>query len=220
MSLQFLFAITVLQTLSCIVAVLFYFTNNAQGRKEFVLFGALLIASAVADLLQFLMYFGLGLNANIVFNVYHFLELILLFLWFRDLLKGVLDERVVYGTGAAILVFALINLFAIQGVHGINSYTRVPLGTMLIIFCLLYFYKLLRDIPKRSVQQLPMFWIVIGLLTYYAGSFFVMIFTDYMVNVLKDNLVNPWTFHNFLGILRNSFFAFALWLNRRTHTLA
>jgi hypothetical protein len=212
---EFLLLVTILQTLSCLVAAGIYLILDAKGRKEFAIFGALLIASALADISQYVFFFWLGLSANVVATVYQLIEIILLCLWYRKQLAGSLNPLVFNIALTLLLAFGLVNMFGIQGWNNINSYTRIPHGIVMIVFSLVYFYTLLKGLPTRSVQRLPMFWINIGVLFYYSGTFFVMIFTDYLVNVLKNDLIYQWAFHNFLGIVHNILFAFALWLHRQ-----
>jgi hypothetical protein len=212
---EFLTLLAVVQTLSCLLAVVVYLINDYRGRKEFVIFGALLIAAFSSDFLQFIFVFVLEQRANIVGNIYRLAEITLLMMWFRKLLTPRIHPGILNTVMVFLLLFALANLIFVQGYDAINSYTRTSEGVVMIVLSLLYFYGLLQDLPSRNIQRLPMFWINIGVLFYFSGIFFVMIFTDYMVNVLKADLVTPWIFHNFLGIVRYLLFAFALWQNRR-----
>lgn len=217
---EFLLLITIVQTLSCVFAAVVFFINDASFRKEFAFFGAALVASALSDVLQFIFYFGLGINPNFIINIYCFFEVTFLCLLYRKQLDSIVKPIIVDCALASLLLFTLINVNFFQGWAGLNSVSRTPQGIAMIVFSLIYFYSLLKSLPTKNVQRLPMFWINIGILFYYAGIFFVLIFTDYMVNVLKNDLVSPWTFHNFLGIVHNIIFALGLWLNRRNHKSA
>jgi hypothetical protein len=100
------------------------------------------------------------------------------------------------------IAFALSNLFFIQK-EEVNSYTNIFYSAILIIYCLLYFYTLIRDLPSLYLHHLPMFWFNSALLIFHAGVFFLFAFTSYMVNVLKNDLLIYWSFHNVLSIIEH-----------------
>jgi hypothetical protein len=100
------------------------------------------------------------------------------------------------------IAFALSNLFFIQKLT-LNSYTNIFYSAIIIIYCLLYFYTLMRDLPSLYLHHLPMFWFNSALLIFHAGVFFLFAFTTYLVNVLKNDLVTYWSFHNILSIIEH-----------------
>ena len=103
---------------------------------------------------------------------------------------------VVVGTFA---IFSVVNVLFIQKTAW-NSYTYFLFGAILIVYCLLYFYVLIKDLPSLHVHHLPMFWINAAILIFHSGVFFLLSFMSYLVNVMKDNLLIYWTFHNGLSI--------------------
>ena len=51
------------------------------------------------------------------------------------------------------------------------------------------------------------FWIVLGMMIYLAGGFFIYIFTN---QLNTNDIMKYWVFTNICGILRNVFFAIAI----------
>ncbi len=78
-----------------------------------------------------------------------------------------------------------------------------------------FFYRLMKDLPALEIQRLRMFWINTAILIYFSGNLFLFIFNDYLVSVLKNNLEVYWSFHNLLNIAKNLLFAIGLWQNLR-----
>ena len=113
------------------------------------------------------------------------------------------------------IVFALINLFFIQKTAG-NSYSNFFHSAVMIVYCLSYFYVLIEDLPSLHVHQLPMFWFNSALLMFHAGNFFLFSFHDYLVNVLKNNLLIYWSFHNALSILEHLIILIGLYYDLRS----
>ena len=61
----------------------------------------------------------------------------------------------------------------------------------------------MKDLPTVEVFRLPIFWVNVAVLVYFSGNLFVFMLSDYLVTVLKDNLIVYWSFHNFLSIVKN-----------------
>jgi hypothetical protein len=110
--------------------------------------------------------------------------------------------------------FSLINLLFVQG-GDINSFSLVVMSIITILFSLYYFYWLLQELPTTELQRLPMFWINSALLIFYSGNLFVFVFTDYLVNVLNNNMLFMWTMHNILKVIEILMIVVALWIDLR-----
>ena len=96
------------------------------------------------------------------------------------------------------VVGAVINLIFYQTV--IASFNKLTIS-FVIIFCgVFYFYRLMKDLPTFHLTRLPMFWFNSAFLIYGSGALFLFAFLDYLVNVLNNNLLVYWTFHNLLLI--------------------
>jgi hypothetical protein len=107
-------------------------------------------------------------------------------------------------------VFAIVNILFIQKLAP-NSYTYLFHAAIIITYCLLYFYVLMQDLPSLYVHQLPMFWFNAGLLVFHAGTFFLFSFHAYLVNVLKNNMLIYWSFHNMLSNIEHIIFLIGLY---------
>ena len=111
-------------------------------------------------------------------------------------------------------VFALVNILFIQKTAP-NSYTYFFHSAIMITYCLLYFYVLMQDLPSLYVHHLPMFWFNAGLLIFHAGTFFLFSFHAYLVNVLKNNMLIYWSFHNMLSNIEHIIFLIGLYYDLR-----
>ena len=100
------------------------------------------------------------------------------------------------------MIFALFNLFFWQKTER-NSYTYLLHSAILIVYSLLYFLALMKDLPSLHIHRIPMFWFNSGILIFHAGTFFLIAFTSYLVNVMKNNMLIYWTFHNVLNIMEH-----------------
>jgi hypothetical protein len=202
------------QTTSILIGMVLFFITPPLGKKEVLELGLLLTFSLVADISGLVGGVIYRINMNLAFNLLGLLLLPLFILFYKRKIQWK-NVRILLNVALAVfIVFALINIIFIQGLFSYNSYTRTFISVAMTIVSLIYFYVLIRELPTETITKLPMFWINTAVLIYSAGTFFVNLSTDYLINVVKDNLIKPWTIHNFLGIIFYSVVSIAFWLNR------
>lgn len=118
------------------------------------------------------------------------------------ILLGKKNARVFQAVSIAFVCFSLFNIFFLQGTQ-INSYSRIFYAAIVIVYCLLYFYLLMKDLPSLYLHHLPMFWFNSGLLLFHAGAFFLFSFQDYLVNVVKNDMLIYGSFQTTLSIVEH-----------------
>ncbi|MBA4057372.1 MAG: hypothetical protein C0490_21845 [Marivirga sp.] len=116
--------------------------------------------------------------------------------------------------GILFVVVALINLLFIQKMDN-NTYTKVIRSIILISYCVFYCYRLMVDLPVQHLHRVPMFWYNSGILIFNAGTLFLFLFTNYLVEVLHNDLLIYWTLHNILHIIQTLVIIFGLWMDLR-----
>jgi hypothetical protein len=114
----------------------------------------------------------------------------------------------------AYLLFGVVNYLYIQA-ESVNSYSNILHSLIILVLCIVYFYKLLKDLPAQQLQRLPMFWIVSAFFFSHAGKLVIYTVTHYLIHFVRDNLIIVWSFHNFLSIIANLLIAYGAWLNHK-----
>lgn len=156
-----------------------------------------------------------GISPNHASTAYNLAQLILLSTSYYFVMGRKRWKAAFLITGGGMLLFGLVNwIFIQQG--GINSFSKVTSSIYFLVLSILFFYVLLKDLPTQSILQLPMFWINSGVMIYFSGSLTLFILSDYLVNTLHNDLMLYWTFHNFLGIIKNILFIIGIWMGVRT----
>ena len=115
---------------------------------------------------------------------------------------------------AIYIVFAIINVFFIEGIYTFNSNGRVAESLLLLVSALLYFFTLFKKLPKDSLLRQPMFCISCGVIFYFAGN--ILLFGVY--NILMKNTSDSqeiWVLHSLLNILLNLLIATAFICHRK-----
>src|SRR5688572_6554574 len=216
MTLEIFFLLFLAQTvLSAVVAILSFFRFRLRSivvrLVGFVFLGGCLANIASWIIVQTGTFRGF---INVPYPIYLMISMVIYSrLYFILLHKK--PEGFFIAMASIYLLFALVNIFFIQKTTP-NSYSYLFHSAILLMYCLLYFYILMHDLPSLYVHHLPMFWFNSALLIFHAGTFFLFSFTAYIVNVLKNNMLIYWSFHNILSIIEHLIFLVGLYYNLRT----
>jgi hypothetical protein len=111
-------------------------------------------------------------------------------------------------------LFGACNFIFVQK-NDINSYTQTASSIPLLLFCVIYFYRLLIDLPAQHLHKHPMFWICTAILIYNAGTLFLSIFTHYLVEVLANDFVLYGNFTLIMAIIQQLVVLIGLWQDLR-----
>jgi hypothetical protein len=201
---------TVLSAIVAIGALIRYRSRSLIVK----LIGFVFLASFLANMASWLM---VGTDLRIFVNTTYPISLIITIALYSRIYYDLLHKKnsgLFVLVACAFAVFALVNILFIQK-RAPNSYTYFFHSAIMIPFCLLYFYVLMQDLPSLYVHQLPMFWFNSGLLVFHAGTFFLFSFHAYLVNVLKNNMLIYWSFHNMLSNIEHIIFLIGLYYDLR-----
>lgn len=179
-----------------LIALLFFIKPFKRLSKEllyiFVFVCIQFVTNLLATILEHLRIPNYTLYAlNIILSF-----IILSFLFYR-----VIDTIHKFIAIAAVL-FTVIAVFSVANGDGIDTYNSVlsAVASFLITsYCLVFFYKkLVSDTTRTGLTESAFFWIIIGIFTYYTGSFFIFISYKYLM-VQEANVIGIlWRFHNVL----------------------
>lgn len=145
------------------------------------------------DILNFRNYWIYELNMILSF-------LVLFWLFSRYLLDLRKSTSILLG----LLVFtSIIVIYYFFGWDNtFNSYGMAICSMMIVAFSLYFFYtKLINSSEDVSIPNTSIFWCVVGLFTYYAGSFFIFISYKYIIDSDSSTAPTLWRFHNILLLI-------------------
>jgi hypothetical protein len=129
-----------------------------------------------------------------------------------NLRNALISVNVIY------FAFALLNLFGVQK-SGSNSFSMTFQTLIIIVLSIVFFYKLMKELPSFQLQKNPLFWVVSAFFFSYAGKLVIYTVTHYLVNVLGDNMLIVWSTHNFLTILGNLVISVGVFLKFQQHSV-
>ena len=115
----------------------------------------------------------------------------------------------------SILFFSFLIIYdTIAKVRGIDS---IPIGVeaiLILVFSFYYLYEQLQDTNTLFIYSLYSFWIVLAMMLYLAGSFFIYIYASQLP---PEQVAKYWIFTNIFSILKNILFTVAIILNANSN---
>lgn len=126
------------------------------------------------------------------------LSFILLSIMFYNLISKTMN-RFILLAATAFTVIAIISIINGEGINTYNSVVSAVASFIITAYCLIYFYwKLVSDGRMTGLTTSSLFWVIIGIFTYYTGSFFIFISYKYLIVQEASVIGILWRFHNVL----------------------
>lgn len=172
----------------------------------------LLIVSFVVELISYFQWL-LTTNNNYIYHIYPIAEFLLLGFLYMKHLNGLIKPIYMQSLMIAFLMFALVNTLFFQGLKEFNSNVTFVESLLLIVFAMVYFYKLLRDLEHRRLQRVPMFWINMSVLTYFSGALMLFHVANELIPLPLEERTVIWGTHALFNIAHYFLYSVALWVN-------
>ena len=132
------------------------------------------------------------------------------FLYFQLVNKRI--KRIAIFAAVFFILQSIFISFVLSGFHLIDS-IQIGVETIIVlIFSFYYLYERMNDTTTLYVYSTFSFWIVIGMVLYLAGSFFIYIFAD---SLPQAEVEKYWFVTNILSILKNIFFTIGIIVNSK-----
>lgn len=113
-----------------------------------------------------------------------------------------------------IAVTALVSIYLLYDLLSAanNSFDSIPSGItslVFLIYCIFYLFERVSDPTSLFLYASPVFWIVVALIIYFAGTFFPFIYAQ---SHMKENqFISEYSLiHDTLYIIKNLLFGFAM----------
>jgi hypothetical protein len=114
------------------------------------------------------------------YNFFHLLSYSFLMYFFYQVLGLPKVKKIIPVLALVYIVFALINLFFIQGLEELNTRSELVASIILIFLSIAYYYQILLDKKIIPLLNNPLFWISTGVLVSNLGSILAL----YLINVI------------------------------------
>lgn len=162
-------------------------------------------------------YTGLyGIRNLLLYSVLYIIEFYLFSILFKKLLPDKPSSRVITLLLVLFTVYIMFSLKRLLSAGSYDSYTPAILSLAMILYCILFFNRQLKMAQDIFIYKTVWFWIVTGLLLYFAGSFIIFLVTNYFME--RDNILirNLWVLLQVFNIGENLIISIGfLFLNRK-----
>jgi hypothetical protein len=145
----------------------------------------------------------LGIHNNILTNNWNILEFSFYFFVLRKIIINRMVKRIILYVSILFAVFALSNIFLIQGYDRYNEINYTIGSVITIIFCIYYFFELFERTESQSLARLPNFWFVSAILCSVVLLFPIFAFLSFLNQLSKSNLKTSQVIFNNIATIFN-----------------
>jgi len=167
-------------------AIIIWAIVRARANRDFDLVGVYLIVMFSTEVAAWIYSKELHKSNHWIYNLLTIFEIICLSLIYN---KAIIQKKILSHQNKLLVLFScfsLINIFLIQGFWKFNTYTYM-IGCAIVIF---YFVQYLRGLLDTSeiipLHKIPFFWITLGNMLFFSGSFFYMGAINYILETRID----------------------------------
>lgn len=195
------------------LAVFFFARNRKKLPTGIWLLGALLLASGLSDILCLVLYKRFGTNPNTVVSIYLCVQFVLLSSIYYTVVTIRAYKKVISSIAILFIVFATVNLFFIQGVTGFNTNLFTISSIVFILYSIIYFYRLIRELPEPFIERMYMFWVNTAVFIYFGINLFLFLTVDRLIMKADNQFLLSWGLHNGSNALKNIIFTIAVYVS-------
>ncbi len=173
-------------------------TNKFKIEKDYIFY--FILSQFVLNLLA-------GIIGHFFTNnlyVYYFnclFSFIFISLHFLRILHSPNKSYIIKGLMIIYILFFFLNLIFWEGLFSFNSNSSGLASFIVVVYCFIYYLERLLRPQTESILKVQSFWFTNGLLTYYAGNFFIFITYHKLTDSLVSNLGLIWKVHNLIFLI-------------------
>lgn len=144
-----------------------------------------------------------GIHNLLLYFAEYVVEFYLYALVFRALLGTRNTRRLI---SIMMILFGAYLIFSARQLIGqrtFDSTTPSLLSLSMLLYCVLYFHQQLNNLQVTFIYKTPWFWMVAGLFLFYAGSFLILLTTNYLMYRQNDLIASLWVVLAFFELVKN-----------------
>lgn len=189
------------------ISILIMLARTKSFKKE-VLFIYYLIAS-VSILIAC---YTKDVSVNrLIYNAFFFITICVFSFYFKSLLSNKTKKYIVNILFLLNLIIFIISSIISQQFFDINNYVYAAIYLSIVIYALLYFDEVFRNVNESNLLHQFDFWLVSGYLLYFLSCFFIILFYD---NVEINQRAALWSLQNIILFFSSLFTIFgSVWIH-------
>jgi len=184
---------------------LFFF----QKRKKTGLFFILiyLIASILTDILFYPIILHITKNEFLAYRIFTIIEYLLISSYLHYIIKSISFKKLILILSIGFIIFSIFDLINSKS----NSFDSSPTGVaciLILFYSIFYLFEKINKPDSLFLYSTPDFWIVVALIIFFSGTFFIYIFSQ--TNYNDPTFKSTFTLINAsFSLLKNLMFSIA-----------
>jgi hypothetical protein len=192
----------------------FFCRERIRGAYTFI--SAIVVFTVIMETVTYIFKL-MGTNNMPLFHLYTYGEATFIALYYYRLYSQRKIRRVYLVMLVVFLVFSLVALIAQRNLYEFNSLQRSVECVWMIILALIFYSDLFNKSNVPNLLKYPHYWLVSGLLLYFAGTFFLNIVGQ--IAIMSNEFgYNAYDIHSVLNIFLNIIYTIVLWMGSRELT--
>lgn len=185
---KFILYITFLpEILPLIFCILFYKKLNTKALKVFFVYTIILFVFIGFNLLSRNVFKSNELHLFIL-RLFNICEYSIIALFLHYILKATFFRKLVLYSIIPFVLYAFGD-YLMNDRSQFNNHSNIVSALLLIVFIVYFFYEKMNTVVMYPLYQSITFWICVGLLLYFAGSFFFFLFIKSSVDKVLMNSI-------------------------------
>lgn len=151
------------------------------------------------------------INNLFVLHVFTVFEFILLSFFYKQFFDTFIKSRIYIFLISFFLLVACYDAFLLNGFNTMNNLAASVEFIILIIYALLSFFLILKNLVYENLLQTPFFWINTAVLIYFSGNLFLFLFTTYLQKYDIPDYGSLYAIHSVLNIVYYILISIGFW---------
>lgn len=150
--------------------------------------------------------------------LFHFgppVEFFIISLAFAKALKGFVNARIILAIAVAFALASVLNTLFLQPLHTNNSNAKALESVLIMGYTIMYFFKLSKEASILRLEQDSFFWFNSGALMHYAGTLFIVLYSDHILKYSVDLGMRIWFVYAIFLLVYNICLSISLWVGRK-----
>lgn len=185
--------------------------------KEMLVIFVLLFVSLTIDVACIILG-HLKINNMFLMTVFTVIEFISLIFFYKLFFDKISKSIIHYIIGACFLVYIILDEIVFNDVTLFDSVSVSIESVIIILYSLISFYFIIKNIMYEDLLAEPFFWINTALLIYFSGNLFLFSFSKYLQNHHAKDFLNFYVIHSVLHIIYYSLISLGFWKAKRKLT--
>lgn len=199
-----------ISTLSILLPLLSSVIVYKRMNKTLKRLSIFILFSTITETLT-IIYFENVWNNIWISHLYTFLQVPLLTWIYSSFIVGVRRKVMVFSC-VLFLMFSIINLIFWEDLTDFNSNQRYFAAVVILMFCFFYFVEVFIEAKIVRIELEHLFWMSSAILIYTAGTLFLFILREELIEALDDDY---WNLNCILNIILNIGLTVSLWVGTR-----